>query len=213
MSGRRAGIVLFIHQAVGKCQAVRLWWWEPAQPLESGSARRRLLPPWRCSRHDLSHMHQPRLTQSMAAEGWMPIKYFWIKYFSHSVVHQWMSRESYPSPGFMYLTVSRHVLLVNLHQSGWSDFCWDSCKWNYLLHLLQIFINCLKSVRMFVLTPCQTLSFAKYVIFEVFPFMGKWKQRFGETKTSILLLKLIGQISRCWATQKFKAGKSQTNCK
>lgn len=93
----------------------------------------------------------------------------------------------------MCLTVSTHVLFVYLHQGSWSDLYWDWRKLNYLFHLMQIFINHLKSVRVFVLILCQTLRFAKYMIFfEVFPFRRKWKKRFGETKMRILLLKLVG---------------------
>lgn len=87
-----------------------------------------------------------------------------------------------------------------LLQSSWSGLYWDWWKWNYLFHLMQIVINHLKSVRIFVFTFCQTLRFAKYVIFfEVFTFTGKWKQRFGETTIRILLLKLVGPgLSKYW---------------
>lgn len=43
-----------------------------------------------------------------------------IEYFSHSLVQQGKSegKPVHPSPGFMYLTVSRHVLFVYLHQGS-----------------------------------------------------------------------------------------------
>lgn len=82
---------------------------------------------------------------------------------------------------------------------------------------MQIFINHLKSVRVFVLILCQTLRFAKYMIFfEVFPFRRKRKKRSGEKKNenfapetgrSRTLKVLVNHPD--WATQKFKAGKSQ----
>lgn len=77
---------------------------------------------WHCSRHDLSPMHQLRHTHSTSGERQMP-----IKYFSHSLVQQGKSegKPVHPSPGFMYLTVSRHVLFVYLHQGSGSGLSWD----------------------------------------------------------------------------------------
>lgn len=142
-------------------------------------------------------MHQLRHTHSTSGERQMP-----IKYFSYSLVQQGKSegKPVHPSPGFMYLTVSRHVLFVYLHQGSGSGLSWDWWKLNYLFHLMQIFINHLKSVRVFVLILCQTLRFAKYMIFfEVFPFRRKRKKRSGEKKMRILLLKLVGPgLSRSW---------------